>query len=202
MPKSLEEALRCIYIICIKKFLVYAYIFVIFSPLLNLVRPILCPASSTCAPPARWAREGGRKYTKSARRRTFWYAYCTLKKNALVGSWEIKLGANGGFTKISKSAGSIQRMICWWPKTRGDERKCPSCKCRVRFLCSSPKLISQLTGAPSCNNVSSCGPQNPKSSKASGVTNSEEDICRWKVVTLDLNLSIQTNNALVFCKRQ
>ncbi len=35
----------------------------------------------------------------------------------------MKLGANGGFTKISKSAGSIQRMICWWPKTRGDERK-------------------------------------------------------------------------------
>ena len=37
--------------------------------------------------------------------------------------WEMKLWVNGGFTKVSKSAGSIQRMICWWPKTRGDEKK-------------------------------------------------------------------------------
>ena len=55
--------------------------------------------------------------------------------------------------------------------------KCPSCKGKVWFLCSSPKLISQLTGAPSCDNASSRGLQNPKSSKASGDTNSEEDIC-------------------------
>ncbi len=32
--------------------------------------------------------------------------------------------ANEGFTKkIATSAGSIQWMICWRPKTRGDERK-------------------------------------------------------------------------------
>ena len=57
-------------------------------------------------------------------------------------------------------------------------------------------LISQL--APSRNDASSCGPQNPKSSKVSDDTNSEEDICipaiYVKVVTLDLNLLIQTNN--------
>ncbi len=35
----------------------------------------------------------------------------------------MKLGANGGFMQISKSAGSIQWMICWWPTTCGDERK-------------------------------------------------------------------------------
>ncbi len=55
--------------------------------------------------------------------------------------------------------------------------KCPSCKGKVWFLCSSPKLISQLTGAPSRDDVLSCGLQYPKSSKASGKTNSEEDIC-------------------------
>ncbi len=52
--------------------------------------------------------------------------------------------------------------------------KCPSCKGKVRFLCLSPKLISQLAGAPSRNDVSSHGLQNPK---ASGDTNSEEDLC-------------------------
>ncbi len=75
--------------------------------------------------------------------------------------------------------------------------KCPNCKGKVWFLCSSPKLISLPTGAPSHNDVSSCGLQNPKSSKASGDTNSEEDICIPAIyvkscdVTLDLNLSIQ-----------
>ena len=68
---------------------------------------------------------------------------------------------------------------------------------KARFLCSSPKLISQLTGAPSCDNVSSRGLHNPKSSKVSGDTISEQDICipaiHVKVMTLDLNLSIQTN---------
>ena len=61
----------------------------------------------------------------------------------------MKLGANGGFTKISKSLGSI-----------GEEKsydKCPSCKDNVWFLLSSPKLISQLKGAPSRNNVPSRG---------------------------------------------
>ncbi len=60
---------------------------------------------------------------------------------------------------------------------------------------SSPK--SQLTGAPSNGNASGCWLQNLKSSKASGDTNSEQDICipaiYVKVVTLDLNLLIQTN---------
>ena len=54
-------------------------------------------------------------------------------------------------------------------------------------------LLSQLTGAPSRNNVPSSGLQNPKPSKASGDTNSGQDICILaiyeKVVTLDLNLS-------------
>ncbi len=31
--------------------------------------------------------------------------------------------------------------------------KCPSCKGKVWFLCSSPKLISHLTGAPSRNDI-------------------------------------------------
>ncbi len=63
-------------------------------------------------------------------------------------------------------------------------------------LPSSPPK-SQLTGATICDDVSSRGLQNPKSSKASGDTNAKEDICipaiYDKVVTLDLNLSIQTN---------
>ncbi len=57
-------------------------------------------------------------------------------------------------------------------------------------------LISQLTGAPSHNDVSSRRLQNPKSSKVSGDTNSEEDICipaiYVKSCDLDLNLSIHT----------
>ncbi len=53
---------------------------------------------------------------------------------------------------------------------------CPSCKGKIRFLCSSPKLISKLTGAPSRDDASSRGLQNPKSSIASRDTNSEEDI--------------------------
>ncbi len=61
-------------------------------------------------------------------------------------------------------------------------------------------LISQL--APSRNDASSCGPQNPKSSKVSDDTNSEEDICipaiYVKVVTLDLNLLMQTNKQTKF----
>ena len=81
--------------------------------------------------------------------------------------------------------------------------KCPSCKDRVRFLCSSPKLISLLTGAPSRDDVSSHGLQNPKSSKASGDTNSEKDICipaiYDPIVTLDLNPSIQTNKKTNSC---
>ena len=55
--------------------------------------------------------------------------------------------------------------------------KCPSCKGKVPFLCLSPRLISQLTGVPSRNDVSSNGLQNSKSTKASGDTNSEEDLC-------------------------
>ena len=47
-------------------------------------------------------------------------------------SWEMKLGSIVDSIKISKSAGSIQWIICWWPKTCGDEgkphEKCPSCK--------------------------------------------------------------------------
>ncbi len=31
--------------------------------------------------------------------------------------WSVLTVANRGFTKISKSSGSIQQMICWWPKT-------------------------------------------------------------------------------------
>ena len=73
--------------------------------------------------------------------------------------------------------------------------KCPSCKGRVRFLWSSPKLVSQLRSAPSRYDASNRVPQNPKSSKAPGDTNSAQDICipaiYAKVVTLDLNLSIQ-----------
>ncbi len=67
-----------------------------------------------------------------------------------------------------------------------------------------PMLIFQAhlpTGAPSRDNASSRGMQNPKSSKASGNTNSEQDICipaiNVNVVTLDLNLSIQTNKQTI-----
>ncbi len=69
---------------------------------------------------------------------------------------------------------------------------CPSCKGKVRFLCSCPKLTSQLKRAPNRNDASNGGPQNLKSSKVSGGANSEQDICipviYVKVATLDLNL--------------
>ena len=56
-------------------------------------------------------------------------------------------------------------------------------------------LPTIVSGAQSRDNV--CGPQNPKSSKVSGDTNSEQDICIpaifVKVVTLGLSLSIQTD---------
>ena len=62
----------------------------------------------------------------------------------------MKLGTNGGFTKISKSAGSDDLLVSEDPSVvmKEGHEKCPSCKGRVRFLCSSPKLISQITGAP------------------------------------------------------
>ncbi len=60
----------------------------------------------------------------------------------------MKLGANRGLYKKNTSVSSIQWMICWWPKTHVDERN-PSSKDKVWFLCSSSKLISQLTCAPS-----------------------------------------------------
>ena len=77
--------------------------------------------------------------------------------------------------------------------------KCPSCKGKVWFLSLSPMLISQLTGALSRNAVSR--PQNSKSSKASGDTNSEQDICipaiSEKVVTLEpVNPNKHTNSNL------
>ncbi len=79
----------------------------------------------------------------------------------------------------------------------------PSCKGKVRFLCSSPKLLSQLTGAPRRDDASSWGLQNPKSSKVSENTNSEQDICipsiYVKAVTLDLNLSIHKNIFSTHC---
>ncbi len=65
-------------------------------------------------------------------------------------SWEMKLGTNGGFKKISKSAGSDYLLVSEDPSVvmKESHEKSPSCKGRVRFLCSSPKLISQITGAP------------------------------------------------------
>ncbi len=54
----------------------------------------------------------------------------------------MKLRANAGFTKISKSASSIQRMICWWPKTHGDERK-PWKVSTLQRQRAVPMLISQ-----------------------------------------------------------
>ena len=79
----------------------------------------------------------------------------------------------------------------WWKNAM----KCPISKGKVRFLWPSPKLISQLTGAPSRNDVSCHGLQNPKSSMESGDTNFAQDICipAIFVVTLDLHLSVQTN---------
>ena len=56
-------------------------------------------------------------------------------------------------------------------------------------------MISQLSGAPSCDDASGRGKQKSKSSKASEDTNSEQDICITaiyvNVVTLDLNPSMQ-----------
>ena len=54
----------------------------------------------------------------------------------------MKSGANGGFTKISKSAGSIQRMICWWPKTHGNKRK-PGKVSKLQMQGPVPMLISR-----------------------------------------------------------
>ena len=59
-----------------------------------------------------------------------------------IGSWEMQLGANGSFMKISKSAGSMQWMICWWSKTRGDERK-PWKVSKLQRQGPVPMLISQ-----------------------------------------------------------
>ncbi len=62
------------------------------------------------------------------------------------------------YTKISKSVCSIKWMISWWPKPvvmKGRHKKCPSFGRKIQFLCSSPRLISKLTGAPSRDDVSS-----------------------------------------------
>ncbi len=106
----------------------------------------------------------------------------------------MEFGANGGlYKKLAKVWAPFKGWFAGGRRPvvmKESHEKCPSCKGKVRFLCSSPKLISQLLGAPSCNDASSRGLQNPKSSKASGDTNSEE------VVTLDLNLSNKQTNKL------
>ena len=62
-------------------------------------------------------------------------------------------------------------------------------------------LPTTVAGAPGRDDV--CGPQNPKSSKVSGDTNSEQDICIpaifVTVVTLGLSLSMQTNKYKLEC---
>ena len=83
--------------------------------------------------------------------------------------------------------------------TKEGYEKCPSCKCKVQFLCTSSKLISQLAGAPSRNNVlrPALNGRIPSQARSLGDTNSEQDICipaiYVKVVTFHLNLAIQTN---------
>ena len=118
----------------------------------------------------------------------------------------MKLGMNGSFTKISKSVGSIQQLICWWLKTSGDEKshkKCPSCKGKVQFLCSSPSPAYRCSKSRRCVKPW----RTAESQVKQGV--SRYKLCTKhlhpsnyvKVVNLDLNLSIheykqQTSSSL------
>ncbi len=90
----------------------------------------------------------------------------------------------------------VAKDLWWWKKAMKSVQAAKARSGSYAHLPSSPPK-SQLTGATICDDVSSRGLQNPKSSKASGDTNAKEDICipaiYDKVVTLDLNLSIQTN---------
>ena len=84
--------------------------------------------------------------------------YCTKSFCQVSSSWQMKLGTNWCFTKISKSMGSIQFAGGQRPALMEESHeKCPSCKSKVLFVCSAYKLISPLTGAPSRDNGSSCG---------------------------------------------
>ena len=75
-------------------------------------------------------------------------------------SWEMKLEVNGGFF-IQKLAKVRAPLNGWFADgqrpvvMKGGHEKCPSFRRKVQFLCSSPKLISKLTGAPSHDDVSS-----------------------------------------------
>ncbi len=94
-------------------------------------------AERTRAPPPGQSRRPGRTET-------------AIKSNTLLPEivWKGELGnqtggANGaGFKKNSKSAGSIQRMICWWPKTGGDGTK-PWKVSKLQRQGLVPLLISQ-----------------------------------------------------------
>ncbi len=69
------------------------------------------------------------------------------------------------------------------------------CKKAIKSVQAAKARSGSYAHLPSRDNVSRCGLQNPKSSKASGDTNSVQDICipaiYVQVVTLDLKLSIQ-----------
>ncbi len=112
----------------------------------------------------------------------------------------MNLGAKRSFAKISESVGSIQRMISWWAKTRGDGKKLWK-EPKLQTQDPVPMLISQAhLPTKRCSKLPSGRPQNPKSSKTSPEdTNSDQDICITEIfvqiVTLDLNLSIPTNKS-------
>ncbi len=78
---------------------------------------------------------------------------------------------------------------------------CPSCNCKVPFLCSSPKPISQLIGAPSHDCVSSHRLQNPKpiarrqEIQTLHKTFASQQAVYAKVVTL-VNTNKQTNKTI------
>ncbi len=87
----------------------------------------------------------------------------------------------------------------------GDKKAMKSVQAaKVRFICSSPRPISQLAGAPSdtmCQAVAA----EFKSSKVSGDTNSAQDICipaiYVKVVILDLIKPVKKTNPRLFTSK-
>ncbi len=115
-----------------------------------------------------------------------------LCSTEVVLSWEMKLGSIVDSIKISKSAGSIQWIICWWPKTCGDERKphekCPSCKRqgRVPMLISSSSRRCVKQGVRRSPDLLFLEIQTLNKTFAS-------QQFMWKFLTLYLNLSMQTN---------
>ena len=89
------------------------------------------------------------------------------------------------FFKKSQSAGSIQRMICWWPKT---QKKAMKSVQAAKAKSSSYANLPTNRCSPSRNNASSRGLQHPKLNKEPGDTGHLHPSNLYSLVALDLNL--------------